>query len=86
MTDYGVIIAIAASAVALYGVWLFNQRRDYIGARTTWMFSNIAFTIYFFGRVMLWWNGGLGDMAMLVYFGSMTISNLWGMFDEYRRR
>jgi len=78
MTDYGFIIAIAASVIALYGVWLFNQRKDYTGARTVWMFSNIAFTIYFLGRVMLWWNGGLGDAAMAVYFGSMTISNLWG--------
>ena len=82
MTDFGFILAIAASIVALYGVWLFNQRRDYTGARTVWMFSNVAFTAYFAGRVLLWWNGGLGDVAMLVYFAAMTASNLWGMFHE----
>lgn len=80
MIDIGFLIAIAASVVALYGVWLFNQRQDYTGARTVWMFSNVAFTIYFLGRVLHWWNGGLGDVAMLGYFGAMTASNLWGMF------
>ena len=80
MTDIGFILAIAASIVALYGVWLFNQRRDYTGARTVWMFSNVAFTAYFAGRVLLWWNGGLGDVAMLGYFAAMTASNLWGLF------
>jgi hypothetical protein len=79
MTDLGFLIAIAASIVALYGVWLFNQRRDYTGARCVWMFSNVAFTVYFVGRVLQLWNGSLGDVAMLVYFAAMTASNLWGM-------
>jgi hypothetical protein len=78
MTDLGFLIAISASVVALYGVWLFNQRRDYTGARSVWMFSNVMFTVYFFGRVMTYWNGSLGDLAMLVYFAAMTASNVWG--------
>jgi len=82
MIDLGFLIAIAASIVALYGVWLFNQRRDYTGARCVWMFSNVAFTVYFAGRVLHWWNGGLGDVAMLVYFAAMTASNLWGMWQS----
>ena len=80
MTDLGFLIAISASVVALYGVWLFNQRRDYTGARQVWMFSNVMFTAYFFGRVMTYWNGSLGDLAMLVYFAAMTASNVWGMW------
>jgi uncharacterized membrane protein len=80
MTDLGFLIAISASVVALYGVWLFNQRRDYTGARQVWMFSNVMFTVYFFGRVMTYWNGSLGDLAMLVYFAAMTASNVWGMW------
>jgi hypothetical protein len=82
MIDFGFILALTASTIALYGVWLFNQRKDYTGARITWMFSNIAFTAYFLGRVLLWWNGGLGDWAMLGYFAAMTASNLWGLFHE----
>jgi hypothetical protein len=80
MTDLGFLIAISASVVALYGVWLFNQRRDYTGARQVWMFSNVMFTAYFFGRVMAYWNGSLGDLAMLVYFAAMTASNVWGVW------
>jgi hypothetical protein len=78
----GLLLAAVGSIVALYGVWLFNQRRDYTGARCVWMFSNIMFTIYFWGRVMQWWDGGLGDVAMFGYFAAMTASNLWGLWQS----
>ncbi len=80
--DIGFLIAIAASVVALYGVWLFNQRRDYTGARCTWMYSNVMFTVYFAGRVMSWWDGGIGDVAMFLYFLAMTVSNVWGLWQS----
>jgi hypothetical protein len=78
----GLLLAAVGSIIALYGVWLFNQRRDYTGARCVWMFSNVMFTVYFLGRVMTWWNGGLGDLAMLGYFAAMTASNLWGLWQS----
>ena len=79
MIDIGFLISAAASIIALYGVWLFNQKRDYTGARVVWMASNPLFALYFVGRVAFWWDGGLGDLAMLGYFLAMTSSNLWGM-------
>ena len=81
MADVGFVIALVASVVALYGVWLFNQRRDYTGARYVWFFSNTCFMLYFFGRIFLWWDGVLGDMAMLAYFVGMWASNIHGMFN-----
>ena len=80
MIDPGFLISLAASVIALYGVYLFNQRRDYTGARVTWMVSNPLFTVYCIGRLLGAWNGGLSDAMMAVYFGAMTASNLWGMF------
>jgi hypothetical protein len=46
------------------------------------MLSNPMFMVYFIGRILLLWDGGLGDWAMLVYFAAMTASNLWGLFHE----
>jgi hypothetical protein len=80
--DFGFSIALTASVIALYGVWLFNQRRDYTGARAAWMLSNPMFMVYFIGRILLLWDGGLGDWAMLVYFAAMTASNILGMFQH----
>ena len=80
MIDIGFYITFVASAIALFGVWQFNQRYDYTGARVTWMFSNILFTLCFAGRLAGFWDGAMGDWAMLVYFASMTVSNLWEMF------
>ena len=82
MIDFGFSIALTASVIALYGVWLFNQRRDYTGARATWMLSNPMFTAYIAGRILLLWDGGLGDVTMLVYFAAMTASNILGMFQH----
>lgn len=79
MIDAGFIITVVASVIALYGVWLFNQKQDYTGARVVWMISNPLFALYFIGRLLALWNGGLGDGAMLIYFGAMTISNVKGM-------
>ena len=79
MIDIGLLIATTASIIALYGVWLFNQRGDYTGARCVWMVSNPMFALYFFGRVFLWWDGGLGDAAMFVYSALMALSNFRGM-------
>ena len=79
MVDIGFLITLSASCIALYGVWLFNQRHDYTGARTVWMISNPLFTLYFFGRVLSFWDGGFGDGAMTIYFLCMTVSNLKGM-------
>jgi hypothetical protein len=77
--DIGLLISFTVSVASLYGVWLFNQRRDYTGARMIWMITNPLFSLYFLGRVMSWWNGGLGDIAMMAYFLLMTASNAWGM-------
>lgn len=84
MIDPGFIISLIASIIALYGVYQFNQRRDCTGARVTWMITNPMFTFYFIGRIVGWWNGGLGDGMMAVYFAAMTASNLWGMFGKGR--
>lgn len=77
--DIGFPIALTASILALYGVYLFNQRKDYTGARIIWMITNPVFTMYFIGRLVGFWDGGLGDMMMAVYFGAMTVSNLKGL-------
>jgi hypothetical protein len=79
MIDLGFIITLIASIIALYGVWLFNQRKDYTGARCVWMVSNPLFALYFIGRVLGLWDGGFGDGAMVVYFALMTLSNFRGM-------
>lgn len=79
MIDLGLPIALSASIIALWGVWLFNQRRDYTRARGVWTWSNTMFVLYFFGRILGWWNGVLGDVAMLAYFLGMWASNLNGM-------
>lgn len=79
MIDPGFILAISASIVALWGVWLFNQKRDYTGARGVWFYSNSLFVIYFAGKVLQLWNGILGDAAMGSYFLLMWWSNFRGM-------
>ena len=80
-TDIGLILATAASIIALVGVYLFNQKKNYLAANIVWGFgSNPLFVLYFFGRVMHWWNGGLGDVAMLVYFSLMMGSSWLGWF------
>lgn len=79
MLDIGFALAISASIVALWGVWLFNQRRDYTGARGVWFWSNSLFALYFAGRVAGLWDGVLGDAAMLVYFALMWWSNWRGL-------
>ncbi len=82
MIDLGFLISLSASIIALYGVYLFNQRRDYAGARVTWMYSNIIFMGYFLLRTLDVLDGGLGDAMMTVYFGAMVVSNLHGMFGK----
>lgn len=79
MIDIGFILAIAASVIALYGVYQFNQRRDYTQARAVWFWSNSLFVAYFAGRVLMLWDGVLGDAAMLAYFFLMWWSNWRGM-------
>lgn len=79
LIDLGIPIAIIASIVALYGVYLFNQKRDYTGSRDVWFWSNSLFVAYFAGRVLHLWNGSLGDAVMGVYFGTMWWSNWRGM-------
>lgn len=80
LIDPGFIISLVASIIALYGVFQFNQRRDYTGARVTWMVSNPLFVVYCAGRLLGLWDGGLSDGMMAVYFGCMAVSNLLGMF------
>jgi hypothetical protein len=79
MIDIGFILSLISSVIALYGVWLFNQRRDYTGARGIWFWSNTGFVLYFAGRVAGFYDGGLGDGVMCVYFGLMWYSNWRGM-------
>jgi hypothetical protein len=79
MIDIGIIIALSAAILALYGVYLFNQLKDYTGARTIWFFSNTLFVIYFGGRVALMWDGGLGDIVMFIYSALMWGSNVKGL-------
>lgn len=82
MIDLGFLIAILASIIALYGVYQFNQKKSPDSARKTWFWSNTFFVVYFFGRVLAWWDGLLGDLAMLVYFGAMWLSNVEGMIKK----
>jgi len=77
--DYGFLISLIASLIALWGVYLFNQRKDYTGARVVWFFSNTLFVVFFAGRVFGWYNGGLSDVMMMLYFAMMWVSNVWGM-------
>lgn len=82
MIDLGLIIAIAASLIALWGVYQFNQQDNSGAARKTWFWSNSLFVAYFLGRVLGLWDGLLGDLAMLAYFGAMWISNVMGMWKK----
>jgi hypothetical protein len=75
----GFLIALACSVIALYGVWLFNQCRDYSGARAVWQWSNVGFALYFVARSVGQMNGGLSDAMMAAYFGIMAWSNWRGM-------
>ncbi len=75
----GFLIALACSVIALYGVWLFNQQRDYTGARAVWQYSNVGFALYFVARSVGLMNGGLSDAMMAAYFGIMAWSNWRGM-------
>lgn len=84
MIDIGFLIATSASIIALYGVYQFNQRKDYTGARLTWAVSNPLFLLYFMGRIFTLWNGGLGDWATAAYFAGMTVSNYWGLTQYVR--
>ena len=79
MIDIGFVIAISASVIALYGVYQFNQVRDYTKSRSVWFWSNSLFVAYFLGRITGWWDGILGDAAMMGYFALMWISNFQGM-------
>jgi hypothetical protein len=75
----GFPLALVASIIALYGVYLFNQVKDHTGARAVWFWSNSIFVLYFVGRSLLWWDGVLGDAAMALYFALMWWSNWRGM-------
>jgi len=77
--DIGLVIALAASVIALYGVYQFNQICDYTRARSVWFWSNSLFVAYFIGRIAGLWDGILGDAAMMGYFAMMWISNFQGM-------
>ncbi len=79
MIDIGFPLALASSIVALYGVWQFNQKRDYTGARATWFYSNAGFVIYFVLRSFGFVDGGLSDAVMAGYFALMWWSNWRGM-------
>lgn len=79
MTDLGLPLTLASSIVALWGVYLFNQRKDYTGARAVWFWSNTGFVIYFSGRCLGAWNGGFSDAVMAIYFALMWWSNVKGM-------
>jgi hypothetical protein len=79
MIDLGLPLALIASLIALYGVYLFNQVKDHIGARAVWFWSNSIFVAYFVGRSLQWWDGGLGDAVMATYFFAMWWSNWRGM-------
>jgi len=79
MIDYGFILSLVASLIALWGVYLFNQKKDYTGARVVWFFSNALFVLFFMGRCLCWFNGGLSDFTMTIYFSMMFISNIRGM-------
>ena len=79
MIDIGVIISLLSSIVALVGVYLFNQVKDADGARVVWFWSNSGFVVYFAGRCLGFWDGGMSDVVMLAYFFLMWGSNLLGM-------
>ena len=85
IADIGLIISLVSSLIALYGVYQFNQQRDYTGSRMTWFWSNSGFVLYFAGRVAGFWDGGLGDFVMFLYFALMWGSNTWGM-KGYQRK
>lgn len=82
MIDYGFALAILASIIALIGVYQFNQQKNYVGARTTWFWSNTLFVLYFAGRIAGLWDGGLGDVVMWLYFVCMWTSNAMGMVES----
>lgn len=79
MIDYGFLLSLIASVIALWGVYLFNQKKDYTGARVVWFFSNTMFVLFFWGKVSHWCDGGLSDVMMMMYFAMMWASNVWGM-------
>ena len=80
MTDIGVIISALSSIVALIGVYQFNQQNDPLKAQQTWFWSNSGFVLYFAGRCLTLWDGGLGDVVMLTYFFLMWASNALGLW------
>ena len=77
--DYGFLLSLIASIIALYGVYQFNQLKDYTGARHTWFWSNTGFVVVFACRVLGYTDGGLSDVMMMLYFLMMWVSNTVGM-------
>ena len=79
MIDIGVLISLLSSIIALIGVYQLNQLDNPLAAKKTWFWSNSGFEIYFAGRCLTFWDGGLGDIVMFIYFFLMWASNALGL-------
>jgi hypothetical protein len=77
--DLGLDLVVLGTIISVLGVIANNLLLAHILAMQIWMFSNLIFAVYFYGRWKQWWDGGLSDQIMCGLYLFMLISGLWGL-------
>lgn len=78
--NVGLDLAVFGSAISIIGVLSNNILLNHILAMQIWVFSNLIFVVYFYGRYKNWWDGGISNMVMCFMYVVMLMSGLWGLY------
>lgn len=75
----GTLLVLAGTILGIVGTLINNLRRMHHLAMMVWAVSNPLLMIWLFGRLVGWWNGDLGLVALLCVHIVYTTSNWYGL-------
>ena len=84
--DVGTLIAVAGSSISVLGNLVNTIRKQHRKAIALWTASSFLNSLWFYGFIQHWWDGGPGTEAMLGMNIVFFASNVWGLLHDSERR
>jgi hypothetical protein len=78
--DIGTCIAVVGSIISVIGNLVNTVLKNHRKAIVLWTVSSFLNSLWFYGFITGWWDGGLGAAAMLGMNIVFFASNVWGLW------
>ena len=78
--NIGLDLAVLGTVISIVGVVANNIFLLHYIAMMVWLFSNLIFIVYFYGRAKDWWDGGIPDMLLCINYIVMLVTGIFGLW------